>query len=162
MEIPSSGTTKIALYTIRWHHQVTSSGDIIRVPSMNQSSATLTWYMSKAGSGYVILGTITTQLPRATAGANNDTKASSGSSCGQIIPTTPTGSCTFIVAPHSSVSCKQHHERLDSGLYQTLAFHKVIKIFDFPKKFLPFRGHDDILRTLSFVSLTFHNFFCTR
>jgi len=53
-----------------------------------------------------MLGTITTQLPRATAGANSDTKPSSGATCGQIIPTTPTGSCNFTVAPHSGVSWK--------------------------------------------------------
>ena len=60
--------------------------------------------MSKAGSGYVILGTTTTQFPLAIAGANSDTNASSGASSGQTMHTTPKGSCIFTVAPYSGVS----------------------------------------------------------
>ena len=43
-------------------------------------------------------------LPLMTAGANNDTKPSSGYSSGHAIPITPTGSWILAVAPYRVVS----------------------------------------------------------
>ena len=45
-----------------------------------------------AASGCAALGTATTALPIAIAGATSETKASSGASSGQTMPITPQGS----------------------------------------------------------------------
>ena len=51
-----------------------------------------TWYMSSASRGYFWLGTTTTELDLAIAGAKRETKPRRGNSSGQAMPMTPTGS----------------------------------------------------------------------
>ena len=57
-----------------------------------RSLVSKTWYMSRASSGYFWLGTTTTELDRAIAGAKRETKPRRGNSSGQAMPMTPTGS----------------------------------------------------------------------
>ena len=55
--------------------------------------------MSRASSGYFSLGTTTTELERAMAAPNSETKLSSGAESGQAIPITPTGSWILMTVP---------------------------------------------------------------
>ena len=67
--------------------------------SENKMDMIGTWYISTAIMGCFWLGAITTVLPRMTAGASSDTKASKGHVSGQAMPITPTGSWILTVAP---------------------------------------------------------------
>ena len=55
--------------------------------------------MSRASSGYFSLGTTTTELERAMAAPNSETKLSSGAESGHAMPITPTGSWILMTVP---------------------------------------------------------------
>jgi hypothetical protein len=63
-----------------------------------------TWQTSKASRGHAPLGTKTTALPWASAGASSDTKASRGHSSGHTTASTPNGSRSRSTGPLNPVT----------------------------------------------------------